>query len=212
MKKLIIPVTSIFVVVLWFFLSGRHSLASSNDFHKPLSIDGVNCIVAAFEIQPPWRFNTRLAEPPGEIQRWRKLILLGQSDFLRFLENKEARNMYGRAAVSDEQIDGQRSYVIDRFKHLVQDLEIANLYIVLEPSAKTAHLLVPVAGPQGEYFTALEWINGDWYLVPGTGDISWPVLNAKKIIQAVENQKLEFGQAEDIDRVIRKLSSAYLRR
>ncbi len=187
-------------------------MTGSNDYHKTLNIDGTNRIVAAFEIQPPWRFNTRLAEPPGDIERWRKLILLGQSDFLKFLNNKEARSMYGRAAVSDEQIDSQRNYVVGRFKELAQDLKIANLYIVLEPSAKIAHLLVPVAGPQGEYFTALEWINGDWYLVPGTGDISWPVLNAKKVIQAVESQKFEFGQAEDIDRVMRKLSSAYLRR
>ena len=187
-------------------------MTNSSDNPKTLSIDGADRVVAAFEIQPPWKLNTRLAEPPGNIGRWRKLILLSQSDLLKFLGNKESRSMYGRTAVSDEQIDSQRGYVIDRFKELAQNLEIANLYIVLDPRAKVAHLLVPVVGPQGEYFTALEWINGDWYLVPGMGDISWPVLNAKKIIQATESHKFEISPAEDIDRVMRKLSSAYLRR
>lgn len=211
LKKLTVPVAAILVILtLWFSLSGRHSLPGSDDYHKTLTVDSTNLIVAEFEIQPPWRFNTRLAEPPGDIERWRKLILLGQSDCLKFLDNKEARNMYGRSAVSDEQIDSQRSYVIGRFKELAQDLEIAKLYLVLEPSAKIAHLLVPVAGPQGEYFTALEWINGDWYLVPGTGEISWPVLNAKKIIQAVESQKSEFRPADEIGRTVRKLSAAFL--
>lgn len=211
MKKYIIGVIAILIVsTSWFLVSGKYSSMESSGYHKKLIIDGETCIVAAFDIQPVWRFNTRIEKRPTTKERWRKLVLLGQSDFIKFLGNKESKNMYGRAVVSDEQINSQRSYVIERFEELDLELEIRKIYIVLDPQAKLAHLLVSVAGPQGEYFTSLEWINSEWYLVPGTGETSWPILNAKKIIQAVGSQKLEFAPIDKLDNVIQKLSATYL--
>jgi len=70
---------------------------------------------------------------------------------------------------------------------------------------KLAHLLVPIYGPQGEYYTSLEWINGSWYLVPGLGETAWPVLNAKKIVQVSESQGIKILPSEKIDSVMRNL-------
>ncbi|MFC7339210.1 hypothetical protein ACFQY0_18595 [Haloferula chungangensis] len=203
---------ALIVVLVWLIASQRLPSKVSGDQYINLNVDGVQCIVAAFEIQPIWTFSSHVKKDPEKTDRWKSLVLVSQSDILKFFDNREASGMYGRVAITDQMIEEQRSYVIDRFGDQSHDLGVSKVFIVLDPSAQTAHLLVPIKGPQGDYFTSLEWINGDWYLVPGMGETAWAVLNAKKILKTSESQDIKKLPSEQIEPVMRKLSAAYLKR
>jgi hypothetical protein len=193
------------VLVFYLIASQRLPLIVTGDQFIGLKVDGVQCVVAAFDVSPAWAFSTQIKSKPEKLERWKELVLVGQSDALKFFDNQEAGGMYGRAAITNEMVEKQRNYVIDRFRDQSNDLKVTRVYIVREPSTKLAHLLVPINGPQGEYFTSLEWINGSWYLVPGLGETAWAVLNAKKIVQASESQGIKILPSEKIDSVMRKL-------
>jgi hypothetical protein len=60
-------------------------------------------------------------------QRWQQVILLSQSDYLKYLSNAESYQLYGRSSLSDEQIDAQRNYVVDRNRELSHTLTIDKL-------------------------------------------------------------------------------------
>lgn len=200
------------VSIIYFIVSQRTRSIVSGGQYIDLNLDGVKCVVAAFDIQPAWSFSTVVKSDPGKIERWKELVMVSQSDALKFLDNHEASSMYGRVNITDEIIEQQRNYAINRFKTRSDDLKVSRIYAVVVASAKTAHLIVPIIGPQGEYFTSLEWINGSWYLVPGIGETAWAVLNAKKILQASESQGIKMQPAEQIGPMMRELSATYLRR
>lgn len=207
MKKSTIQILAVLLVVgTWFIISGRHLFDGKEKPYKTLSIAGQKRVVAVFELRPEWTFRTRLEGPPGEIERWKKLILLGQTDYLQFLDNRTARNMYGRTSIKEDQIESQRSYVKNRFKDLSQELKISRVIMVQDRMTRVCHLLVPVTGPEGEYFTSLEWIRSEWYLVPGLSqEMSWSVANAKEVLEAVEREGLVPVNADDLNRVMRRL-------
>lgn len=200
------------LVLVWLIASQRFSSTASEDPYINLNIDGVQCVVAGFKIQPDWVFSTRGNGHPGNIERWQELVLVSQSDALKFFDNREAGGMYGRVNMTDPMVEKQRSYVMDRFREQSDDLKVSRVCIVLEPSGQVAHLLVPIHGPQGQYFTSLEWINGNWYVVPGIGEASWALLNARKILETLESQGCKEFPTEQIGPVMRKLSAAYLNR
>ena len=210
-KKTLGTLVAVFVtIVAWLAFSGKLPYWTSSDSYINLSINGEDRIVVAYELKPAWQFSNRLSKNPEKIEPWRKLILISQSDFLKYINNKDARRMYGRARLTDEMIDTLRTYVINRSKDTSSDLKISKVYIVLDRLARLCHLLVPLDGPQGRYYKSLECINGEWNLVPETSGISWVALNGKKIVESIESKQVEYEPAANLDREMRKISAVYL--
>jgi hypothetical protein len=211
MKKIFATISAIVILIaVGFLFTGRLSVPVSKLHYKKINILNKDQIVSKVELNPEWTFPTRLSEAPEGIERWRKVILLSQTDYLKFLSYREGSNLYGRTVLTQEQIDQQKDYVTDRFRENSYDLKILRLYVVLDTEARTCHLIVPVIGPQGEYYTSFEWIRGEWHLVPGAKEIGWETTNGKEIIRAIEAEELKYVPVKDFDRLMRRLSATYL--
>jgi hypothetical protein len=211
MKKLIATLFALMIlIIVGYLFYGGFSTSVSTDRYKTISILGEERIVFKVDVNPAWSFSTYLDSEPRGIERWKKVIMLDQTDYMKFLSPKESEVLYGRVSLTPEQIESQRKYVIDRFKESRFSLSVVKIYVVLDKKAKTCRMIVPIHGPQGAYYISSEWIRGDWYMVPAVGTIDWETANAKEIIRAIDSKSLSDVKAEDFDRVMRRFSSTYL--
>jgi hypothetical protein len=211
MKKLIATLFALIIlIIVGYLFYGGFSTSVSTDNYKTITILGEKRIVFKVDVNPAWSFSTHLNSEPRGIERWKKVIMLDQTDYMKFLSPKESEDLYGRVSLNPEQIESQRKYVINRFKESRFSLSVMKLYVVLDTKAKTCRMIVPIHGPQGVYYISSEWINSDWYMVPAVGAIDWETANAKEIIRAIESEPLSDVEAEDFDRVMRRFSSTYL--
>jgi|688.fasta_scaffold23270_10 hypothetical protein len=211
MKKIIATIAAFGVIATaWLLFSGVVTSPVSTKHYKKITIQNKILLVSKVQIQPPWSFKNRLSENPSMHERWQKVILLSQSDYLKYLSNAESYQLYGRSSLSDEQIDAQRNYVVNRNRQLSHTLTIDKLYVVLDDRAKTCHMIAPIQGPQGVYYTSFELINGDWHLIPGLSSIPWETEHAKEIIHAIEADDLQYVDGNEFGKLMRKLSATYL--
>jgi hypothetical protein len=211
MHKVIATLIAVVIVIIaWYLFFGGFSPGTSTNRYKKISILQEERIVCKIDVTPSWIFTTNLGTAPHGIERWRQVILLGQTDYMKFLSDKECANLYGRTEVTTEQIESQRKYVIDKFKDESLSLSVSKIYIVLDTRGKTCRMIVPIHGPQGEYFTSFEWIRSDWYLVPAVSKIDWETANAKEIIRAIDSESLDAVKVSEFNSLMRRFSSTYL--
>jgi hypothetical protein len=200
----------VIMLIAGIFFFGKFSPPVSTDRYKKIKILNEDRVVFKMDVKPAWTFPTHLSSAPTGIERWRKVILLSQTDYMKFLNNTECAALYGRTDITPEQIENQRTYVMDRFKDDSNSLSLSRIYVVLDTEGRTCRMIVPIHGPQGDYFASFEWIRGDWYLVPGATEIDWETANAKEIIRAIESAPLDAVNEKDFDSLMRRLSPTYL--
>jgi len=200
----------VIMLIAGIFFFGKFSPPVSTDRYKKIKILNEDRVVFKMDVKPAWTFPTHLSTAPTGIERWRKVILLSQTDYMKFLKNTECAALYGRTDITPEQIENQRAYVMDRFKENANNLSLSRIYVVLDTEGRTCRMIVPIHGPQGDYFASFEWIRGDWYLVPGSTEIDWETANAKEIIRAIESAPLDAVNEKDFESLTRRLCPTYL--
>ena len=183
---------------------------ASKDSYTLVTVKGKERVVAEFELQPPWRCPVKYDDSLVGLDEWQKLVLVGQTDALKHIANFEAKAMYGRAVVTDADIDTQKQYVVERFENNHYYLEVTQVCIVADRFARTAHLVVSLDGPSGQFHTSLEWLHGGWRIVPGTGEVPWAVLNAEEAFSAARKDGGKKLPVEMIQPVMHRLSATFL--
>jgi hypothetical protein len=164
-------------------------------------IEANDVLVAKFAFETPWTFRTRLEKAPANPPRWKQLILAGQTDYIRFLSNDECAGFYHTPDLQPALIDAQRRYVISRFESLSHDLRIDNLYLVADLNAARCHLIVPLNGPSGTFFSSLNWIRGAWHIVPGGDSPPWVVRKSPEIVKHIDTLQAPAAKPADLDPV-----------
>lgn len=86
MKKIIATIAAFGVIATaWLLFSGIVTSSVSTMHYKKITIQNKILIVSKVQILPPWSFKNRLSENPPMPQRWQQVILLSQSDYLKYL-------------------------------------------------------------------------------------------------------------------------------
>lgn len=211
MKKIFSTVVFLGIIVVFYLLfSGKIIISVHEKNYKKIVIQGKHFLISKIELNPHWMFSSHLKESPQNIERWQEVILLSQSDFLKYLSNKEAYKLYGRLEITDALIDAQRKYVTEKFEHTSLTMGVSKIYIVLDDWGKTCHMIVPIQGNQGVFYTSFELIRGEWRLVPSSNFIPWEIKNAKEIINAIEAEDIKYVKSDDFSRFMSQLSATYL--
>lgn len=187
-----------------------HKPNIDKDYYKTTDFEGTNLLVSKFDFESPWEISRHLDSRPTGIPRWKQLILLSQSDYIKFTSNSECRSFYGRSNVRPDQIDEQRAYTVSRFESSGERVNVLRFYLALDSRAKALHMIIPITGPQGDSHFTLEWIRGQWYLIPGTSPPSWINSSAPEIIEKMESLGLKPAPVDEFERIANHLGNTYL--
>ncbi len=202
-----VSITLILVVVSLIFV--RFNGFGSDEWIS-VEVNDTNYIVELFEKEKKFHFNSKLTAEPKDLSRVEKLILLSQSDYLKFISNNDARLIYGRCEATDKLIDSQRNYVIKKSNKISCELSFKKMLVALDRYSKVCYLIVFVESPNGIHYAQFEYIKNDWYVVAGLSNPPKIVFDASDLIDKLNTEKVDIYPYKKLDSIMRRLSASFL--
>ncbi len=174
-------------LLLCLCLTALHATSAADGDHPALAkleIQQESYLVAEFVLDEPWLFPQRMSAVDDSIERWKTLVLIGQSDVTHMLTNAQIRELHDGPDIPDELIEAQKARMKDRFAESNVKLKVNRVYLVIHEEEATAHLVVPIHWDGGTFYTSFRRVSGTWKTAMGAAAPDKTASLAKELVDA----------------------------